>query len=290
VLQTYSIVQIKDLKNDIQRSKNAMVNLEDQVAGDIRNIYSNVDRKLTEYTSLVSSCGYEIGLFNLDTLTVPITFTMQPKTLTDNTKIYLDFEGKKQELQRRGSQFSLTKDCTVEYQIHPTIVIEENGTQQFEQHPDLSVNDLVEQVFSHVNMRFSGESGCSGQDPYNYTMNGHINLQQYFTGANDYFKDGQYVVTLDGKELKSYEVTDFEHFNLEINDKFQMEKGQKLVGKFVATDKKDILYEQMIFMYIAGLDNGEQMPEPYFEQLSITAPDGRLIYKFDERNYEEIYK
>jgi uncharacterized membrane protein len=74
--QTYSLFQINRLKIKVQQTENAVAYGEDRLQGNISEIYSNVDRKLEEYTSLVTSCGYEIGGFNLQKLKVPVTFKL----------------------------------------------------------------------------------------------------------------------------------------------------------------------------------------------------------------------
>lgn len=287
VSQLYNTIQIQHLKYEIKQNQNSIGYVENNLDNQISNIYSNVDRKMTEYTSLISACHYDIGVFDLETLTVPITFTIQPKTLTDDTRIFLAFDGEEQELKRSLSKFTLTKNCAIEYLVYPTIIIEENGTQQFEQHNDLRVYSLVEEVFPTVKLRFSGNGSKSAT---HYTMNGYIGIKQYFTGANNYFTDGKYVVSIDNKEVKAYEVTDFENFDLEIDDKFELSQGQKLVGKFIYTDKQGITYERVMFEEMGHTDGEPDFQSMVFDDLyTITAPDGRLIYKFDESNYEEIF-
>lgn len=286
--QLWNAFQIKNLEQKIIQNQNNIIYVENNLNNQISNIYSNVDKKMTEYTSLISTCYYDIDEFELDTLTVPITFTVQPKTLTDYTRIYLDFEGEKQELKRDGSKFTLTKNCAIKDHTTPTVIIENKDTQQFEQHENLRVYNLVEKVFPTVKLEFIGSIS---QRTTHFKINGEIGIFEYFTGANNYFTDGKCVVSIDNKEVKSYEITDFEHFNLEIDDEFELLDGQKLIYKFIYTDKNGIVYEQFMFEEIGYPDDKntpefEESPVPFADlYTTITAPDGRLIYKFDESNY-----
>ncbi|MEG2000027.1 MAG: hypothetical protein RR053_01340 [Evtepia sp.] len=269
--QVYSMLEIKNLQSELQRNKNDMTYLEDRVSGNINEIYGNVDRKMTEYTGLVLSCNYEIGKFNQSTLTVPITFTVQPKTLTDTTTVQLSFDGEKIELQRSGSKFSATQNFAVSTEIFPTIMIVDQGTEHFEQNNNLQIDNLVDSVFPSVGVRFEGESSYSDGEPYNYIMKGVIRTNEISADANQYYKNEKYIISLDDTVLKSYEISDLERIRLEINDKFELKRGQKLVGKFIATDKDGNVYEQVVF------SNGGFTEEK--NTRSITAPDGRVIYK-----------
>lgn len=56
VSQVYSIFQINSLKIKVEQTKNGIAYAEERLERNISEIYSNVDRKLEEYTSLVTSC------------------------------------------------------------------------------------------------------------------------------------------------------------------------------------------------------------------------------------------
>ena len=91
VLQIYSLLQINGLKTKVQETERGIGYAQERLDRNISEIYSNVDRKLEEYTSLVTSSGYEIGEINLQTLKVPVTFKLQPKTLTETTAVFLKY-------------------------------------------------------------------------------------------------------------------------------------------------------------------------------------------------------
>lgn len=87
---------------------------------------SELDGKLAETTSLILSSSYEMGEFNPETLKVPVTFTVQPKTMTDETVVFLNFDDEKIPMERQTIGFVLTKDFTIDEALSPTIVLEEN--------------------------------------------------------------------------------------------------------------------------------------------------------------------
>ncbi len=280
VSQVYSIVQINSLKTKAQQTENRIAYAEDRLERNISGIYSNVDRKLEEYTSLVTSCGYEVGEFNLQTLKVPITFKLQPKTLTETTEVFLKFGEEKNPMERQGTEFVLTKTFAIRDEVFPTIIIEDKGILQFEEQDYLRVYNIKDEVFSSLSLRFEGQSGYSPQEPYDYSMKGNIVIASSVVNSANSFKDIKYIVTLDDKVIKSYQANFLGRGNIEINDSFKMETGQKLIGKVVATDILNFTHEYLIMHYLAG---GSEQIRRYNEKEKIITPDGKTIYDFNER-------
>ncbi len=283
VLQVYSVFQINSLKAKVQQTENGIAYAEDRLERNISEIYSNVDRKLEEYTSLVTSSGYEIGEFNLQTLKVPVTFKLQPKTLTETTAVFLKFSEEKIPMEKQGTEFVLTKDFAIKDEVSPTIIIEDKGVLQFEEHDYLRVYNIKDEVFSSLSPRFEGESGYSGQEPYDYRMKGNIAMGSSVINGHNSFKDIKYIVTLDDEVIKTYQAGFVGIGNIEINDNFKMETGQTLIGKVVATDGLNFTHEYLIMHYVAG---EREQREHYYENEKIIAPNGTVIYDLDE---SELY-
>ncbi|MDD2235040.1 MAG: hypothetical protein PHV03_09125 [Desulfitobacteriaceae bacterium] len=279
VSQVYFIFQINSLKTKVQQTENGIAYAEDRLESNISEIYSNVDRKLEEYTSLVTNCGYEIGEFNLQTLKVPVTFKLQPKTLTETTTVFLKFSAEKILMERQGAEFVLTKAFAIKDEVFPAIIIEDKGVLQFEEHDYLRVYNIRDKVFSSLSPCFEGQSGYSAQGPYDYRMKGNIAMGSVINGDNS-FKDIKYIVTLDDEVIKTYQADFVGSGNIEINDNFKMKTGQTLIGKVVATDRLNFTHEYLIMHYVAG--EGEQR-EHYYENEKIIAPDGTAICDLDEK-------
>lgn len=280
VSQVYSIFQVNSLKTKMQQTENGLTYAEERLERNISEIYSNVDRKLEEYTSLVTSCGYEIGEFNLQTLKVPVTFILQPKTLTETTAVFLKFGEEKIPMEKQGTEFVLTKAFAIKDEIFPTIIIEDKGILQFEEHDYLRVYNIKDEVFSSLSPRFEGESGYSAQEPYDYRMKGNIVMGSSVINSANSFKDIKYIVTLDDEVIKTYQADFVGIGNVEINDNFKMETGQELIGKVVATDRLNFTHEYLIMHYVAG---ERERSRRYHENEKIIAPDGTSIYDFYER-------
>lgn len=261
VSQVYSILQINSLKIKVQQTENGITYAKDYLERNINEIYSNVDRKLEEYASFVTSSRYEIGEFNLQTLKVPVTFKLQPKTLTETTTVFLRFSEEKIPMKRQDTEFVLTKDFAINDEILPTIVIEDKGVLQFEDHDYLRVYNIKDEIFSTLSPRFEGESGYSGQEPYEYRMKGNISMGSSVINGDNSFKDIKYIVMLDDKIIKTYQADFVGTGNIEINENYKMETGQELIGKVIATDRLSFTHEYLIMHYVGG--EGEQREHYY---------------------------
>ena len=79
ILQMNSTIQIGTLKTELQRTKDSITYMEEQLNGNISSIYSNVDNILTQQASIVSICNYQVGEYNIESRKKPITFRLQPK-------------------------------------------------------------------------------------------------------------------------------------------------------------------------------------------------------------------
>jgi hypothetical protein len=60
---------------------------------------------------------------------------------------------------------------------------------------------------------------------------------------------------------------------------FELREGQILIGKVVATNDLNYMQEYIITRYVAG---EKEPPFGYYENEKITAPDGTVIYEFNE--------
>src|SRR5699024_1815037 len=88
-----SFSKINNLQRQIENTDAEMSDLRYSVKEKMDTIYSNVDEMLKQKVSLIVSATTEIGVINVDDITVPITFTLTPKEVSENTAVSLDFDG-----------------------------------------------------------------------------------------------------------------------------------------------------------------------------------------------------
>lgn len=280
--QVNSAFQIQNLKRELQQTKNNITNTEDRLNFNIRSIYLNVDNRLAEQASIVSFCNFEVGNFNLETRKVPITFRLQPKVLTETTEVLLKFGEDMELMERESTEFVLTKEFQIEDEILPTIVIEDNGTQQFENNDYLNVYDIKDKIFPALYPRFRGKSGYNHEEPYRYYLKGQIDLK-FNSDMQNRINDVKYIVLIDDEVRKTYGIDSSNPKIINIDDTFELQEGQRLIGKVVATNRLNYSQEYIITQYVGGEE--EPLDSYRCENERIIAPDGSVIYDFKENEF-----
>lgn len=274
--QLYALYEINQLKAKLQLVDNNIAYLDYHLSSRINGVYSNVDTKLREQASLVTSAHFEVGAFNVETLKVPFTFRLQPKVLTNTTKVFLNFKDERVPMIKQGTEFFLTKEFDLNDEIVPMIEIEDKGVSSFEENNDIALYDVRNQVFSSMYLNFSGFSQYTALEPYEFNAEGIISITSVNIQGNNDFIDIKYVVNIDDIVVKTLqtELTDVGSF--EVKDDFKVQSGQRLIGKVVAIDRMNMSHEYIVFDYVGGEENDMVNVN---QNEKIITPNGVIIYE-----------
>jgi hypothetical protein len=289
VLQLYSLVKINSLQSRVENTNNIINSVENRLDNQINSIYQNVDQKLEAQASLIYNSSTKAGKLDITTLTVPITFTIEPKVVTETMSVSLDFNGEIVRLEKSGLQYSITKNFEISDSISPKIIMEDNGIKNIEEHMGLRVSNIKEQVFPNIFAGFSGESSYGSNE---YRVKGHLDIDYKPSQDNNPFIDMKYVIKVADEIIKETPVVLEKNsgldgtFTLDIDDKYSINDGQILTSNIVAVDSFGFTHEYLVTHFVAG---SNMQREPYFKQEKIIAPNGEVVYLFDENNYEKIY-
>lgn len=279
ILQVYSLVKINLMQSRIDNVNNTINFVENRLENQISSIYQNVDQKLEEQASLIHTSSVTIGQLDLNTLTVPVTFTIEPKTVTDSMTVFLGFDGEVIRLEKSGLQYSVTKSFSIEEYIYPKLIIDDNGVQNIEESRELSISKMKEKLFPFIFARFSGETGYGSNE---YRVKGCLEIDYKPSMDDQFFVEIKYVVKVDHETLVETAVP-FEEkketMTYDIDDAYSLDDGQIFTGSIVAIDNLGFIHEYLIMHYEAG---SHSQREPYFEQEKIMAPNGEIVYMFDE--------
>lgn len=287
-LQLYSLAKINSLQSGIENTYNTINSVENRLDNQINAIYQNVEQKLEAQASLIHNSSAKVGKLDIGTLTVPITFTVEPKTVTETMSVSLEFNEDIVRLEKSGLQYFATKNFEISDSISPKIIIEDNGTKNIEEHIGLRVSSIREQVFPYIFARFSGQSSYGSNE---YRANGNLDIDYKPSQENNPFITMKYVMKVDDEIIKETPVVMEKDsglgrtFMLEIDDKYSVNNGQILTSYVVAVDSLGFTHEYLVTHFVAG---SNVQREPYFERVNIMAPNGEIVYLFDENNYEKI--
>ena len=207
---------------------------------------------------------------------------IEPKKVTENMSVFLDFNGEIVRLEKSGLQYSTIKNFKISDSISPKVIIEDNGAKNIEEHKGLKVSNIKEQVFPFIFARFAGQSSYGAND---YRTKGHLVIDYKPSQEDNPFIDMKYVIKVDDKIINEKPVVlekDSElggRFTLDIDDKYSINDGQILTSNVVAVDSLGFTHEYLVTHYVAG---SKAQREPYFKQEKIVAPNGEVVYLFDE--------
>lgn len=277
--QMASLSRISSLESKIDNMHDTVYTLESQLNNQISSIYQNVDAQLTEQASLVHEAYFEVGTLNAETLSVPITFTVEPKAVTENMNVALDFDGEVIPLEKNGLEYTYTGDFGFTDPIFPTIVFEENGVQTVEEDNGLYVTSLRWEIFPIFYAFFSGQTSYGSLSNYRYRVNGELSIDYKPASKDVYFTSMKYVVKVDGEIMEETPIPlgeeGYLELGLELNNTYPLDKGQTLTTGVVAVDTLGFTHESRIAVYEAGAN--AQM-EPNYGEVTITAPNGERVY------------
>jgi len=287
ILQFYSIVKINALERQLENVNYIVSSAQNHLSNQINGISNNVEQKLQEQASLILRASAQVGIPDPATLTVPVTFTVEPKTVTDTMSVSLDIDGEILPLERSGLEYSATRTVSLSQNISPTIVIEEGGKKQVAEHGALMLTNLKEMIFPDVYARFVGQTSYGSNA---YKQNGQLEIDCKPSQQNNNLIDAKYIVKVDGKPFKETPVPlgpepgpneNFGggRFGISIDDQYSLEDGQILTGYVVAVDSLGFTHEYLVLHYVAGAD---AQREPDFRQETITAPDGEILYRYGD--------
>lgn len=288
VLQLYSLAKINSLQSRIEYTNNVINSVENRLDNQINSIYQNINEKLETKASLIHKTSVKVGNLDVGTLAVPITFTIEPKMITEAMSVFLDFNGEIVQLEKSGLKYSTTKNFEIPDSVFPKIIMEDNGVKNIEEHKGLMVSSIKEQVFSHIFARFSGETSYGSNQ---YRAKGNLDIAYKPSLESNPFVDIKYVVKVDGEIIKEIPVALEKesglggNFTLGIDDKYSMKDGQILTSNVVAVDNLGFTHEYLITHFVAG---SNMQREPYFEKMNIKAQNGEIVYLFDENNYHKV--
>ena len=167
ILQVISCLQINSMRTRMDQLTNDISavrsNVNNVISG-LDSLYSNIDEKLEEQASPIEDVEIEIGLINKENLTVPITYTVIPKEVSDNTSISLVFDKETKTMQRSGSSFNLTVPADIFGEgLYPYLVISENDIAKIEKDDSLSIDNIKDKVYPHLSIHLMGLGHLNGK-------------------------------------------------------------------------------------------------------------------------------
>lgn len=266
-LQFYSQIRIGRLTKEMDSLK--VMNRE--LNHNIDEIYNNVDEKLKKQNSRVSSFRYEVGNFDLETYRVPVIFHVEPKKITEDTKVFLKFGKERLEMKKEDITFSVKRNFELGDRVAPTLILAEGDTEYIESNPEVYIDSLKDYVFPMIDVEFSGTHGRGGKNKYE--IDGNLNVE--FDRVMEAMKiiKLEYRAYVEGKLVDKSAFENEQVVNMELDKRYNLTEGQNLITKVVAENENGFSHE-FIFLNILNEPNSihknirsEKIISPYGDVL-----------------------
>lgn len=198
ISQGISILKINNLQRQIESTNIQMNDLSNRIRSDMDAIYSNIDEMLKQKVSLIESAATEIGVINVDEFTVPVTFTLTPKEVSEHTAVSLDFDGELFLMEKNGTTFAATVSRNIFGDALPKVVIDENGVKKTMQDDQIGIWSIKESVFPIMTPRLVGEARFDGKI---YRRKGNLSADIKEVPSGIEFKGIRFVIKVDDKMI-----------------------------------------------------------------------------------------
>ena len=202
------IYKINALESNIKNLDNAFDRQYQQVTNQVQSIYQNVDEKLREEASLLSSVEAEYGEFDLENHTIDLTVKLVPKLISEEMKVQVSINGRNIELSRTGNNFVGTIPVDI-YNVGEQILmtIETAAGTQTQYLSEIQVEYLWGDRIP--SLYYSDITGQATFAEGKYTLNGHININCSPTVQTPdvKFENFMLVTELNGKQINKEDIT-----------------------------------------------------------------------------------
>lgn len=292
VMQVYSINKINDLQTQIADNSYTLNDRINAISTQVNYIYSDVDNRLEEQASIIHNSSFAFGEIDIDTLLVPVTFTVEPKQVTDTMTVSLKFDDETILLSKADTVYSGTKMMELtDDETFPAIVIEDDGTQSITQDGGLRIYNLVNEFIPRLNV-LTMRSYSISTSPTSDLIEYYNSSELFIDGNYENFKTGQYVTYVDNEKVNEIDIDLSECSEgepiLPSAEGVTLEKGQILTTYFVVLDAQGFTHQYPIEHYYAG---SEIQREPYYGVVRITDKNGEIIYdSIESWEYSDEYK
>lgn len=281
VIQVMLYFKVTGLESELERTSRYISSLEDTLSNRINLIYSNIDEKLNEQASNIEHIETTIGTPNVDNLTVPITYTIIPKEVSEKTAISLEFNEEVLAMERDGTSFSLTVVTEIfNSEIFPNILISEDDIIKTEQNDLLHLYSIKNEIFPYISLRLRGSSRGIGKK---YKRTGTISWDIKPSGAlseSIEFTEARLVIKVDDDIIsdKPIDINDLDGY--EVDEEISLEDGETCTMTIIVKDSLNLEHHYTIDTYVQG-NNAQR--EPLFDDEKIYSQDGILLWSQEYR-------
>ncbi len=271
-----AFVKISDLNGQLKQQEmrhNTQIN---QLNTEISLIYKNVDEQMKREASLFANTDYEFGSINSGNC-VPVSITLTPKQLTDDTVIHINHNGETIMLERAENSFIGNFEVGLFENVSSLeAVVEASGIKKIEYLDDLSLSMLFKKFLPVLSAKMSGNSTYS----YN-NKEFTIHQELVVNNSKDDFVRYTLVEEVDGEEVGRVDLTDEiikanGDYSKQFNKNYKSEKGGTIKIHLLAEDNYGYVHRSLVYFW-----NNDDSPTPdliFLHEEEIFDKDGNVLF------------
>lgn len=250
----YMSAKITDLENQVASLDSAIFRLQQNM----QSMYAGLIDMQEQQESLISSIDWNYGPYDAEHQTADILITVVPKTVTDQAKLTLSFDGVQADLTENGAgiytgTFSL--GIFSEMDDAPVLTIDQDGMKQSQVINDLYISSIWSyylpnidvQLYSEIDETAAGETktwnGSVSCYSSEYDSAYTIETLHMITVLNDR------VISDEDLLAKPAEGSLQNGLSIELKKRESYKKTDNLLIYIEATDGKGLTYRQMVYKW-----------------------------------------
>lgn len=284
IVQIISYSRISDLQQQIQNISHEQQRLNERLMSEMSQIYATVEEKMNEQASYIEYAKVTIGAPDNQNLTVPVTYTVTPKEVSEKTALSLSFNGEMLPMDRKGTSFSLTTTAGFfEQGPTPDIVISEGNITRTEKNEALYLHSIKHHIFPEA---FAHLMGGGEANSKRYKRSGIISLnakdmaiapikEENAISEAIKFTKATFVVSVDDKVVSEKPIAINKVDGYEVKEEIPLTEDQTCTMTLVIQDNLGLSHHYTLDVFTQGADHQE---EPFFEDEKIYSKDGKLLW------------
>ncbi|SCZ79791.1 hypothetical protein [Acidaminobacter hydrogenoformans] len=277
VLNAYVILKIGGLNREVAQQGNQLQSQLHSLDSELGSLTYNIEQKLNAQASLLVSHEFDFGELNPEAFTVPVHVTVLPKRFEEGTAVKLVLNGQEVPMVPE-TDYALTGTLSVSVfeELHTAIVFEQGGRREIE---ELMVYgplryDYLPNFGAHFNGGFSHSEGSN-----TWRVNGEVMISLEPDRYKGEIKSVKLLELKDGVPVNTHEteLTGYDIF-VPIDQEVTLDSGQTYELMAVMEDNLGLTYEYYVDGFFLDSDNSFNGDQNLFERLTISDPDGRVVF------------
>lgn len=218
VLLIFSFCSLLDIRSRIENFESNIGYQFNNISQNINGIYNeiaDINDETQAKASLITSFEYEYGELDADKMTVPVKVKIIPKSIADDTALFLEFGKKSVEMKRKdaSSLFTAEFELGVFEQNDGLVmlVVKSEGTSQTEQ-LEWYINDLRSEVVPYASAYYHFADITCGEKS-GITVDGTVSviLQDE---SEESIKNTRLIYKMNGKVVAEEEIDDDDYIQI----------------------------------------------------------------------------